>query len=72
MIAKFLQILGIQHLISKKNSRSREQFFFTVGQNNFGIKIPLLKVGNIQKVNIFKQSNQITNTEVSILKSVEL
>ena len=34
--------------------------------------IPNVKVGNNQKVNIFKQSNQITNSEVGILKSVEL
>ena len=26
----------------KKNSRSREQFFLTVGQNNFGNKVPFL------------------------------
>ena len=34
MISKILQILGIQPRISK--------FFLTVGQNNFGNKIPFL------------------------------
>ena len=35
MISKFLKILGLQPWISL------EQFFLTVGQNNFGNKIPL-------------------------------
>jgi hypothetical protein len=30
----------------KKNSRSQEHFFLTVGQNNFGNKIPLLHFDN--------------------------
>ena len=37
MISKNLQILGLQPRIS----RSLEQFFLTVGQNDFGNKIPL-------------------------------
>ena len=37
VISKFLQILGLQPQIS----RSLEHFFLTVGQNNFGNKIPL-------------------------------
>ena len=38
MISKILQILGLQPRISK----SLEQFFLTVDQNNFGNKIPFL------------------------------
>ena len=41
MISKFLQILGFQPRNFKSFSRSLEQFFLTVGQNNFGNKIPL-------------------------------
>ena len=37
MISKILQILGLQ---PRSFSRSVEQFFLTVGQNNFGNKIP--------------------------------
>ena len=40
MISKILQILGLQPRISKVFSRSLEQFFLTVDQNNFGNKIP--------------------------------
>ena len=43
MISKMLQILGLQPRISKV-SRSLEQFFLTVGQNNFGNKIPFLNM----------------------------
>ena len=45
MISKILQILGLQPWISKVFSRSLEQFFLTVGQNNFGKKIPI----NVQR-----------------------
>ena len=38
---KFLQILDIQPRISKVFFRSLEQFFLTVGQNNFGNKISI-------------------------------
>ena len=41
MISKFLKILGLQPRISKDFSRSLEQFFLTVGQNDFGNKTPL-------------------------------
>ena len=37
----FLKIFGLQPRISKVFSRSLEQFFLTVGQNNFGNKISL-------------------------------
>ena len=37
VISKNLQILGLQ---PRSFSRSLEQFFLTVGQNNFGNKIP--------------------------------
>ena len=40
VILKILQILGLQPQISKVFSRSLELFFLTVGQNNFGNKIP--------------------------------
>ena len=43
MISTILQILGLQPQISKKNSRSLEQFFLTVVKNNFGNKISFLK-----------------------------
>ena len=33
----------------KSFSRSQEQFFLTVGENNFGIKIPILKFINYQR-----------------------
>ena len=42
VISKTLQILGLQPRISKVFSRSLEQFFPTVSQNNFGNKIPIL------------------------------
>ena len=38
---KNLEILGLQPRISKVFFRSLEQFFLTVGQNNFGNKIPI-------------------------------
>merc|ERR1711997_1210896 len=40
VISKFLQILGLQPRISKFFSITRTFFFLTVGQNNFGNKIP--------------------------------
>ena len=40
MISKNLQILGLLPQTSKVFPRSLEQFFLTVGQNNFGNKIP--------------------------------
>ena len=40
MISKILQILSLQPRISKVFSRSLEQSFLTVSQNNFGNKIP--------------------------------
>ena len=42
VISKILQILGLQPRISKVFPRSLEFFFLTVGQNNFGNKIPFL------------------------------
>ena len=42
MISNILQILGLQPRIFKSFSRSLEQFFLTLGQNNFGKKIPFL------------------------------
>ena len=42
MISKILQILSLQPRISKVSSRSLEQFFLTVGQNNFGNKVPFI------------------------------
>ena len=42
VISKFLQIRGIQPRISKNFLHHYlEQFFLTVGQNNFGNKIPI-------------------------------
>ena len=41
VISKNLQILGRQPQISKVFFRSLVHFFLTVGQNNFGNKIPL-------------------------------
>ena len=46
MISKILQILGLQPRISKLFSWSLKQFFLTVGQNNFGNKIPFLQLCN--------------------------
>ena len=43
VISKFLQILGLLPRISKVFFWSLEQFFLTVGQNNFGNKIPLFQ-----------------------------
>ena len=52
---KILEILGLQHQISSF-SRSLEQIFLTVGQNNFGNKIPLN--GNLEPFwNAFAESN---------------
>ena len=42
VISKLLQILGLQTRISKVFSQSLEQFFLTVGQNNFCNKIPFI------------------------------
>ena len=44
MISNFLKILGLQPRISKVFLESLEQFFLTVGQNNFGNKIPYLNL----------------------------
>ena len=41
VISKFLQILGLQPRISKVFLGDLEQFFLTVGQNNFWNKIPI-------------------------------
>ena len=46
VISKFLQILGLQPRISNFFFWSLEQFFPTVGQNNFGNKIPFLFLNN--------------------------
>ena len=43
VISKFLQILGLQPWISKVFLDQVEQFFLTIGQNNFGNKIPFLR-----------------------------
>ena len=40
MISKSLQIRSIQPYDFKSFSRSVEHFFLTIGQNNFGNKIP--------------------------------
>ena len=54
MISKILKILGLQQSFS----RSLEQFFLTVGQNNFGNKIPLFNdlpsVANLTNSDSFK------------------
>ena len=42
MTSTFLQILGLQPRLLQSFSRSLEQFFLTVGQNDFGNKIPFL------------------------------
>ena len=42
-MSKFLQTLCLQPRISLSFSRSLEQFFLTVGQNDFGNKSPILK-----------------------------
>ena len=42
VISKIWQILSLQPQISKVFYQSIEQFFLTVGQNNFGNKIPFL------------------------------
>ena len=48
MIPKFLQILGLQPRISKVSlDHYVEQFFLTVGQNNFGNKIPIIYMQSI-------------------------
>ena len=44
VISKILQIFGLQPQISKKNSRSLQQFLLTEGQNNFGNKIPCFSI----------------------------
>ena len=48
----------------KSFSRSLEQFFLTVGQNNFGKKIPFLYIAHRIQQQISKL--QILNTNVSI------
>ena len=42
MILKFLQILNLQPRISNVFLNHKKNFFLTVGQNNFGNKIPFL------------------------------
>ena len=42
-MSKFLQTLGLQPRVSLSFSRSLEQFFLTVGHNDFGNKPPILK-----------------------------
>ena len=44
VIPKILQILGLSASNCKSFSQSVEQFFLTVGQNNFGNKIPFFIV----------------------------
>ena len=46
---KILQILGLQPRISKV-FQSLQQFFLTVGQNNFGSKIPFLANGLAHRI----------------------
>ena len=58
MISKILQILGLQPWISIFFSRSLKQFFLTVGQNNFGNKIP--KLPEIQILNWLYMQSQLT------------
>ena len=47
MISNILQIFNLQPQISKVFSQSLEQFFHTVGENNFGNKIPFLNFKNL-------------------------
>ena len=54
MISKILQILGLQPRISKVFSQSLEQFFLTVGQNNFGNKLPFFS--SLGKDDIFGEN----------------
>ena len=56
MISKFLQILGLQ---PQSFSWSLEQFIHTVGQNNFGNKIPFL----FQVILILLQNRQQQHTK---------
>ena len=66
MISKILQILGLQPRVFKSFSGSLEQFFLTIGQSNFGNRIPSIvscwvffseaKVGSMLKGD-FKQRN---------------
>ena len=59
MISKILQILSLQPRITKVFTRTLEQFFLTVGQNNFDNKIPFF-VWNIRvKVSKFFSSISI-------------
>ena len=51
MISKFLQILGLQPRISIFFSWLLEQFFLTVGQNNFGNKIPFNDYSQVFVIN---------------------
>ena len=43
VISKFFQIMGLQPLISKVFLDEYNNFFLTLGQNNFGNKISLLE-----------------------------
>ena len=72
MISKILQILNLQPRISKVFSQSLEHFFFTVGQNNLGNKIPCLsnKSGKMDTFCFFvtwqkHQSNPSTENQLS-------
>ena len=61
MNSKILKILGLQPQIPIFFSRSLEQFFLTVGQNNFGNKIPFpLNPGNFVS-NSWKLHNPLDN-----------
>ena len=67
MISKNLQILSLQPRISKVFYPSLEQFFLTVGQNNFGNKIPFLfsYLGNTYPTNSADADLYVFLTEYS-------
>ena len=65
MISKILQILSLQPRITKVFSQTLEQFFLTVGQNNFDNKIPFHNTYDIHKLCYLLQiSSQITRREI--------
>ena len=65
MISKFLKILGLQPQISIFFSRSLQQFLLTVGQNNFGNKIPILTDNHFPKIyNFVIMAREVTFRQI--------
>ena len=66
VLGAFHRTVDCNYEHSEKFSRSLEQFFLTVGQNNFGNKIPYKKLAIDELITLKKKITQKTCTYLKI------